>query len=340
MTTDIEEVLRSYRLQPNQIIPITDRVYKIETNIGQYAMKKSRLNHETAPFWKQIYDQAYHLGLHAIVPVYLTGQKELLATAGDSFYYLQPWLEINDTPQDPVRVLQTLSQVHWKTRRDIKLDTARWKENFKHYLAYCRNCSEKLDHYMDIFESKRYMSPFELLACTQYRDAKQALSLVTDSLERMLELEEETINWQVSLCHGNLRTEHIHCERQVYFLNWEDAVYDHPVIDLSTYLRSAVLDYDTNIEAYLSGLFAYMDINELDRMQCDMLISYLLNPSDYIHLLRVYQQNDGRDNVIHHTKHLQRALRPLLFGIAAAKQIEQKSESDSSKAQDESLDPS
>ncbi|MDY0396885.1 hypothetical protein ACFSMW_15180 [Virgibacillus halophilus] len=316
MNTNTKRALAGYNLVYNHVEPIGNRLYKISTDAGDFALKKSRLTPATVQIWEQVFRQAYHTGIHTVLPVYLNKDGQLFTLVQDDIYYVQPWLEMNENVHDTRRVLEELAQMHVKTEQKVQLKTEKMKNSLQKYLKFCRKCKEKMEAYITVFENQRYMSPFELLACTQYHQVRASMEVNDSILEDLLEHLDETINWQSSLSHGKLLPEHIYCGKYVYFLNWESASFDSPVADLSVYFGEVSQHYHPDPHSFLEGFAAYMERNELDIVQCQMLLIHLLNPNDYFQLIRSYVDKTSCLSMTSKVQELQHLARPLLFGTA------------------------
>lgn len=336
--TDIERVLATYNLDISHMEPLGDRLYKLKTKTGDFVLKKSHLTPATVPMWEQVYRQAYHHGIYSVPPVYLNKDKQLFTKENDHIYYLTPWIEMADSVHDMKRVMETLAQVHMKTGQNIELKTEKLRHDLQNYLEFCRACKDKSEAYISVFESKRYMSPFELLACTQYHQLRSSIELIDTLLESMLENMRDKIRWQNCLCHGNLKREHIYCGKHIYFLNWEKACIDNPIADLCVYLNEISQHYQPDPDVFLEGFSIYNEHNELADIQNQMLLIHLLNPNEYLQLLSSYADQTSRIPMISQVQRLQHAVRPLLFGMALHHLIEEKLASAESK--EESSNPS
>ncbi|WLR44098.1 hypothetical protein LC087_08385 [Bacillus carboniphilus] len=105
-TLDMPLVLRAYQIVPQYINQYTDKVWKIQSNTGTYALKKV-LNRSSLNAAIPILKQA---GYHKFVPIYpsIDGQLYVVDQQGHS-YYLMPWIQDNqkiDEKQKKRTVLQ------------------------------------------------------------------------------------------------------------------------------------------------------------------------------------------------------------------------------------------
>src|SRR5690625_2407206 len=112
----IKKVIGSYGIASQQIIQVTESVYKVVTNQQNYALKKSELTSKTRPAWENVYHEAQAKQLTGILPLYLTKTGSLYQEENDAIYYLSPWLTGEQATIE--QSYRTIGQLHARTKQE------------------------------------------------------------------------------------------------------------------------------------------------------------------------------------------------------------------------------
>ncbi|WP_010651054.1 spore coat protein YsxE [Oceanobacillus massiliensis] len=311
----LKKVLQSYRIYPIDTEQITDRLFRINDGKRDYALKRSSLTEETVAAWQNVYHMANEKNISEIVPVYLTKEGKLYEQTNNGIFYLTPWVEHSDENKERNSIsitLDSLARLHEKTKKSHRISRDTLKENFDTYLAFCKRLPGELRGYVIQFEKKTYMSPFELQVCTHFRVMEYAFQLINTRISEFLDQSEEEFIWNHSLCHGNLRTDHM---LNGYMINWEKAGYNHAAADLADYFSRLTGNYDQPADQINEAFRKYKKINDLSEAELKLLSIYLLNPSHYITIIRDYKEKPSDKPMADQVKDLQRQYRNLLFAV-------------------------
>lgn len=320
---NLRKVLEAYHIFPAEINRVTEQLYRVKGNKQLYSVKKSGLTEKTITKWLSTYRTAQALNLLPILPVYLNQKGQLFTEEGGDYYYVTPWIESDNRSFSYETFFQSLGYVHAKTKQPQRISTENHeqiRENFLVYKQRMGDTRKNLLRQVERYEQKHYMEPVELLVCTQYRDLVQVFYLLDQRLESYLEQLTETNDWRVSLCHGNLTREHVLQHDQTYVINWENAIFQHPIVDLSCFLRDSAAWYDTSTEVLIEKFKFYLEENKLGNHELNLLAIYLLDPSVYIQSIMNTEQRDT--NRMEHVIDVQREHRKLLFGIRFSQYVE------------------
>lgn len=325
----IKKVLDIYGVYPMTIDKITDRVYRVNDGRFEYALKQSSMRKETIANWEKTYQQAFEQNLSMILPVYITKNGELYAELEDSIYYLTPWIDAEKMKRDKQNIeilFRNLGMVHAKTKKEQMIAADAFIRNFDTYRLFCEDTAANLLSTVEQFEKSRYMSPFELLVCTQYRDLEYALKEIYKRLERLTNQEDEKISWNYSLCHGHLNFSHMLFSNQPYLLNLEKAKIDSAVMDLAALFKSEIRYYDSPSEALIEQFSSYTGENELTDNELQLLAVHLLDPAEYSSIIQdvVNERTDG--STVTDMIRLQHAYRRIIFGLQLSSYIEKEYE--------------
>ncbi|WP_226036515.1 phosphotransferase [Aquibacillus saliphilus] len=291
----IESLLKAYQIKPSEVIPISNRVYKIHSHNYSFALKRSKLTMNSINSWKNVYRIANEHQLTSILPVYMTHHGEIIQQKENEFYYLTPWKEKRemDEPEHEVESLyHTLGSIHNQTKKQIKLDSAQIEQTVIKEKERIATYKHKLLSFVEKFEARHYMSPFELRVCMQYRDIEQVFKQIDYWYDYYLEdITNDGISYS-SLCHGNLRSSHqIYHNSNTYLINWEHSFHGSPMRDLAIYFYHELKYHDSYLRHLTNSLPVYEKYNPLLQSEKSLLAIYLLNPYSYIQLLERYENN-------------------------------------------------
>lgn len=309
------DLLSYYQLYPTKIKQITKSLYKIEANGSTFALKKSSLTKETVPFFEQIYHIAFSKELVNFIPVYLTIHRKLYLEYGEAIYYLTPWFETKQQKNRYGLIFQVLGKIHYETKQVSTISNKELIISFQSYQTACQKQYKKLESFIAIFEEKRYMAPFELQVCTQFHHMEQLFKKIDQYLERLIEAIEKEHKWSYSLCHGDFHDNHVlQTPESLYVINWEQASFSHPMIDIVSYYKQACSHYSIDEEALLGAFHLYMEKNELQLNELYYILIYLLDPKDYMQVVESYLL-DYNTNQLELIMGIERIFRVLLFGL-------------------------
>lgn len=310
-------VLDSYPVHSISTEQITDHVMRITDGKQVYALKKSRLNRKTITSWQNVFHLAQQHNLAAILPVYMTKQRDLLCQVDGHFYYLTPWIETRELEkkQQIERMYQTIGVIHAKTNQSMSLDVKQITDSFRNYKKTLVTNRSFLLECVEVFEKNHYMSPVELLVCSQYRDLDFILRELEERVELFIDELSNQSEWCYCLCHGKLDFTHYLFADRTYLINWEHANYDNATRDLAALYHNIVNDYDDPTDDYIDFFTAYMKKNSLSKAELYLLSIYLLDPSQYINLLTQHRKNPSEVSQVDMIQRLQRNYRKLSFAV-------------------------
>ncbi|MBY7143245.1 hypothetical protein KFZ56_09275 [Virgibacillus sp. NKC19-3] len=317
----LKKVLNSYAIYPLAIEEVTERLFRVSDGQREYALKKSLLSKESLANFENVYHTAFSQHIATILPVYLTKSGNLYTEMNQTIFYLTPWIEYSNTKQSQLieNLYKNIGAVHAKTKQTQLISTERLIREFTTYKAFCEHAANELITFVQQFEKSRFMSPFELLVCTHYRDLEFTLKEIIKRIQHLIDEQEEEISWNFSLCHGNVRISHT---LGAHMINWENAYYDNAVMDLAAFFKQEVSHYDQPRDALMEQFSTYNHENELNQHELNLLIIHLLNPTNYLKIVQQYAGHTSVDTMVTRVRKLQHAHRQLLFGLQFSKYVE------------------
>lgn len=310
---EVEKVVSSYGIRAVNISKITDRVHKIDDGQNQYALKKSTLTHQNIATWERVFHVAHEQQITSILSLFLTKENTLQAIFNQEYYYLTPW--INGQHSTIEQLYRTIGKMHKQTQKSQKIDHKQMVDQFQQYESYCKEAQKRLLSYVKKFESHVYMSPLELQVCTHYRDIELVLIKISEQIKKFVDEQNETLQWNYSLCHGNLKLSHSLEAHQSYILNWEQAGDQHSITDIVKLLKNELIDHDAPAETWIDSFKVYMEENKLYKHELSLLMIHLLDPTSYMVIIQQYTDQKSNQPIIYQMKELQIIYRQLLFAL-------------------------
>jgi len=324
----LERVIEHFGVDLLKFSPVTENVYYITDGKHEYALKKSSLTKDSVNHWENVFHQTYRLNLLGILPVYLTKEEKLYCIVNNEIYYLTPWVKSIKDKLNFEHFFKYLGKIHQTTKYYQTISYKNMKDEFGAYLVACEKNYQFILSTVEQFEKNKYMSPFELLVCTQFVSLKRVYHVLKGFIKRFIENREDETTWNVSLCHGNLSCEHILQSNQPLFINWEKSCYHHSTYDLSIFFRNTVKNYGAEEDSLLEMFDYYMKENELRIDELYLLAIYLLDMQKYISILKSYlhrkQKRENNFSVIEQTKLLNQTHRQLMFALKFADLVDEK----------------
>ena len=309
----LKEVLTEYHIFPLSIERVTNRLYKVTTDRNSYALKRTNMSNDELHHWNQVYYLADKHHLHSIIPIYVTKNHQFVVVQDDEIYYLCPWIADEDKEKS-MTLLDRLSKIHQKTKTTKTIDVEQFQNQLNQYKENSEQVKENLIKMLENFEQKQYKSPIELQFCTHFHRlmaAQEMIKTICDQCNKSEDLRE----WSVSLCHGNVCTDHfLMNSRQQLFINWEKASFNYPIYDLITFYQQEAKKSTESKERLLEGFKKYDETMKLTDKEKYFLILYLLDPSNYLKRIKRVTERKP-DSILDESIKIEQQYRIMKFGI-------------------------
>lgn len=319
----IEKVLKEYNILVIDIVPITDNLYKINDGTRYYSLKRSKMPAQSLNDWLAFYEESNKKYFKGILHVYLT-KKNLLYVLEDGFiFYLSPWIEHTEKSFDIGLAFELISQIHFQTKDNHVIDNEKLILQFEDYVKQIDGYSSLLLDAVEQFEQNHYMSPFELLICTEYKDLESVIGLLKQTIRKFIDSRKDKITWEISLCHGQLAKKHFISSDQLFIINWEKATYGHTFQDIFALMNDLISQHGVSSHVLIQSFSNYLNINELEMDELYLLIIYMLDCEDYLEEVAKYIDNHNRNySLIKQIVGIQKIYRRLQFGLVLAEYVE------------------
>jgi len=322
----IEQIMSAYGIHPVDIDHVTRKVSRVTDGVIDFALKASTMTSTSLTNWQQVLHQANHSNLPGVLPVYLTIDNALYTVKGSHILYLMPWIEENNQEELNIELLfKYIGQIHQRTQFTTTIPGDKTKQQFKEYQNSNESDFQFLFNSVQQFEQNKYMSPFELLICSQFISLENVFNVLNSFVDRFMNARDETSLWNLSLCHGNLKREHLIQSSQLYIINWENAKYDNAIIDLTSIFSSIVNEPLIEPDPLIDQFEVYLQENELEIDELYLLVIFLLDCREYLSIIKNYlNRNPSHYSMINQIIKLQHTYRILMLGLKIAEHVETK----------------
>lgn len=323
----MREIVMQYGLTALEVEQHGDRLFKVYTNHGAVAVKRTSLEESQLDSWLEAYKMANTHRLKSIIPLYVTTNQQFYVKRQEGIFYAMPWMEERhrDTPTYHFESLYTcLGEIHHRTSTAKVVK----QEDFENYVEGQKNkirtYKNTLESALEKFEKRHYMPPIELQICTHFHDILRVFELSEEWGERFLEDIEEDKLIRTSLCHGNVKASHfIYDNNQSCFINWERATVNNPVYDLTNYYWNLLRYHDAPVEQLIKAFHSYEDQYPLLNSERSLFAMFLLNPEHYMEQVNEYvngARSKGQPFLI---QKLERTYFVLQHGLHIQEQLQQ-----------------
>lgn len=291
----VRRLLFQYDLFPYQFSQ-HGSVMKIETVIGNFALKQKKITRNQINHLLTAYKLAGKLAIDALSPLPSKYGDLVIQGDGDSGYYLLPWFEETVPESDLLtrytRLFLKAGQMHQQTLRgDDNPDQL--YQSMVQLLTGRQNIWER---FVQEAEYHVYPSPFEQLVLSSaggYLTNLQNALLYFQGTQK--EVEEGTENaakkgMRRALCHGRLNPLHIVIENEkCYLINFEECSYGIFIIEAASLFEQASAVLSKPHLPWKAWISSYLAACPLTDNETTFLFHYLMCPLAPINLLEKYR---------------------------------------------------
>lgn len=311
-----KDILLQYGIEAKQIEQITEDLFRAQYNGRYYALKRSNRSFSETTLWRNIHHDAASGHMRGVLPIYMTLQGTATVVMNEALYYLTPWIDAR--PSEPGVIYETIGHIHGKTKQQAMLNTSAWLESIKMYKLEVQEGRKTLLHAIEIFESRHFMSPFELSCCTQYVEADRVFAELNRQLDLITDMLDKNPVWHTSVVHGNMTSDHFLNGTTPMFANWEQVQRNNATSDLYTYFRSEMAQSlcFANRDSYLGTFKNYTSQNKLSQLERSYLAICLLDPRFYLMYIQKQISGSCHDSMIKSVQTINELFRVMMFGLS------------------------
>ncbi|HEX6592985.1 MAG TPA: hypothetical protein VF095_00145 [Bacillota bacterium] len=322
----LNNILAAYGVFATQLEVISERVVRVHDLYHQYALKRSHLTEKCVNRWLHVYHLSNHPHLSSIIPIYVTRDGKPYYKAGETVYYLMPWIESNREEVEQREKLKqmyiSLAQIHAQTKFQYPLSSEEIVTTFQNYKSLCEKLPQTLRSYVEQFEANPYMSPFEWLVCTHYHKMLHVFQMSLQCVQRFIDHHINKDNsWNVSLCHGQLDASHALFGDQIYFINWERSRYENSSLDLANFLKSRAVHVHECPQKHAELFEDYLRHHRLNESEIELLIMNVLDAHLYLTTVEQYVKQLSKQSLVQQVMELEQTFRQLTFGLEFSEHV-------------------
>jgi spore coat protein YsxE len=288
---EIRSILSEYGLQLEYAEAVSDKVYKVYTNYGSFALKRLSSNRNSRFTDRMIFLEKQ--GYRSFVPVYKTHDGEFLA-GQENFFYLMPWLHYDkedERDQKHDHLFKETALMHKRTMKEIKINR---KEVERHYETTKKNWKDQklgYEQFVDHAERKWYLSPFELQAVTYFTETIEATDFASERLEEWYEAMKEKETTRLALTHGQISVHHFlyNDVGNGFFTNFEKADFAPPINDLLLFYTRTFKTHPKACSECVDWYYTYHRHSPLLDEEISLLLSYMAYPNSIFKVINRYR---------------------------------------------------
>ncbi|MFS1517732.1 spore coat protein YsxE [Bacillus sp. SCS-151] len=301
-------IIAKYGIIPDQVEQIGKKLVKVHSKSGTFALKRLDGKYKDGSFIKTM-QSLFERGFTNIIPIYRTNNGNFLVHFDNNCFYLMPWFQHENRQGFFQQMMRELARLHYMTSKDIVYTNNQIAKSYNDIKASWRTQRVFLERYMEVCESKWYMSPFELQFVTYFHEIMQAIHFAERNLDQWFERTEQKKHSRVSIVHGNVSPEHVvsNDKGKGYFINFERSSVASPVYDLVTLIHRTLKTYPVNNHECVEWIQHYQQFNSLKEEERFLLYSYGSYPEQLYNIVRKHLASSTNNNELQSTEQLLRA---------------------------------
>lgn len=281
-----------YSLQPKEIHRIQS-VWKVTTDRGVFAVKKSHTPPEHFQFVVDALHRLYHRGFGGIVPYVMSNTGIPYIPLDEGILYVTPWIEgvtggelVNHQPLWLDKAFEQLGIIHRLCRKE-SVDWSEVEEEATLLLNNWSQMTEWLHECIELVHKRMYPSPVDVVFMANADLLVEMGVEACGRLDEWCKHAKDRKELEFTFCHGRISPDHLIYSDQLYMINYDHASMDFPARDLAYLIRSAVLKAKHG-DLVVKGLQLYLEENPLQPADLEVLKLSLLFPAQIIHFLKRY----------------------------------------------------
>ncbi|QQK77123.1 phosphotransferase [Salicibibacter cibarius] len=242
MNDVIEELLIKVGLQNAHWDLQSERVVRIETQDGLFALKRWERTPQEREHFLHHLRYAERAGMKGIIPLTNRRGDMSMFETNRHYFYLEPWIEeqpLMSPPPKELRLLTILALNH-KISEDEEDMTEDELSTYKNEVQQGWQQDQLLMNQLaDQFEHSRFMSPFELTFLNGYPFYDMMFGEMKKGFQKWTRQVKEREGYRFAFCHGRPSLEHglIAADGNAWFTNWETSGPGHPAYDLAYFYQ-------------------------------------------------------------------------------------------------------
>lgn len=292
---DIYPLLSEYDMFAQMIEVVKEpNVYKVLTPYGAFACKRTDAPHGRLRYVTGMLRHLQHRGWEGAIPITYTKYDEPFVVRGGSTYYLTPWHQVKKEEEPVIGAWATpsverLAELHLYTQNYRYDDPRQVEPLIDSLLNRWTGWLELMERQRSYAESLTYPSPFDVVFLANYGYINEMATTAIQALRQWRESHETYAHFRLSLIHGYPHSAHFLSDKdgKIRLVNFDRAVFDTPVRDLTMFYRSFF--FTVGDEGAATALFrTYSNIFPLRPDEVELLSAFLLYPERIMRDIEIY----------------------------------------------------
>ncbi|MFG6116421.1 hypothetical protein ACGTN9_14750 [Halobacillus sp. MO56] len=319
----LQTIIHRYGMSIHRTEQITNKLYRIQTDFGDFALKQSRYHSNEESKWLSIAEWLEANGGQLAPPIARTRDRTPYVKIENWLYYLTPWVEHtkDEYPSHDIESFYRSLGILHKQTKQTSLDNHHYVE----YLWNRREASEQAHQHLLVkieeFEKRHYMPPLGLAVCSQYKQIHYSLEFMKDLFKEFPDRENISGDLPQVINHGNLKNDHIiQYHGHSYFLNWEQMFVGPAMLDVSRFFLNDFRFHDSPVEEYIKKFPVYEQLYGMTNQDRLLLAIHLIDPHHYFYRLDQLAE-DKKSSELEKVQKLEKSFRRMVYGRMIAESL-------------------
>lgn len=260
-----------YDIEPTTFIKITDKVYKIKAEKGEYVLKYIEQNNID-----NILEKLKIIKIEFFIYPLKNTYGRYTSNFENVNFIVLPWIEEHTSMLKDLKLkffLNTIAELHNKSFYTAKVNEKFFKETYDFIANKIDTISEYIESYMLKIERLEYKSPSQWLFLLNYPMYIDSINKANKYLESFKEKSENKTSVKLAITYNHFDYNHILLENQK-LVGIENVEITSPIYDVF-YTFSCLNEINVDTKMYYEEYFNKFILDEYEK---DWLISLLFIP--------------------------------------------------------------
>ena len=151
-------------------------------------------------------------------------------------------------------LINLLALLHNKTSYNKEINKEKYHEIHDNILGYVKYLDKYYYDMLDEIELIEYPSPSQTIFLRNYSKLLELFDFLKSETDNWYELAKDKTKERVALNHGDVKLEHMLKGDREYFISWDHARFDSPILDLVDFYHEGWehLDFETLFRTYFA----------------------------------------------------------------------------------------
>lgn len=287
MYNKIESVLEQYPFVVNQVRKGRE-AFVCDTSQGLKIIKNYKGSEARADFLYKLLLFLRENGQKQVDCIVKTKEERTIATDTDQTNYMvRDWLEGRECDtknrEDILKAITGLAGLHSALRLYTEEIPDFLKNSPETFLEECQKHWREIKKVKNYINGKKKKNDFEIKFITSCNEfLEQASQVIELQKKELLKNSQENNRSLYGICHGDFNQHNVLFNREgTLILNYEKAIYDVQVSDLSNFMRKILEKHNWNLGLGMDMLQAYNNVRKLEEAEMRQLYLRLAFPEKY-----------------------------------------------------------